>query len=196
VSRGTWTAGRPRPVADLIDSTHVVHRYDQRGCGWSTGPDDYRLARAIADLDALRASWGHERWTVFGHSWGATLALAYAWTHPERTRAVVYCSGVGPGSAWRAPYRAESPRAAHSRPAEPLGRPRGPGSYVGGGDGLPPTLIVHGDRDPRPLANTRLLLDLIPDVRIAAIDAGHSPWVEVPGAVGAQLRAFLATNHV
>jgi proline iminopeptidase len=86
VSRGTWTAGRPRPVADLIDSTHVVHRYDQRGCGWSTGPDDYRLARAIADLDALRASWGRERWTVFGHSWGATLALAYAWTHPERTR--------------------------------------------------------------------------------------------------------------
>lgn len=96
------------PVADMLGSGFHVHRYDQRGCGRSTGPDDYRLARAVADLDALRDRLGHERWAVFGHSWGATLAVAYATTHPDRVRKVVYCSGTGPGSEWRAPCRTES----------------------------------------------------------------------------------------
>lgn len=96
------------PVAALLDSIFHVHRYDQRGCGRSTGPDDYRLARAVADLDSLRGSLGHERWTVFGHSWGATLVFAYATTHPDRVQKVVYCGGTGPGSEWRDPCRTES----------------------------------------------------------------------------------------
>ncbi|MGH3487372.1 MAG: alpha/beta fold hydrolase [Actinopolymorphaceae bacterium] len=233
------------PVASMIDPPHVVHRYDQRGCGRSTGPDDYRLARAIADLDALRAYWGHDQWVVFGHSWGATLALAYAWTHPERTRAVVYCGGVGPGSAWREPSRAESARRltpeqrtrlaeledrertweeevdyrtlcwlpgyADPATAEAAAREEAVTPYainwranrglVGDEPDVEalapkvraPTLILHGEADPRPLAHTRLLLDLIPRARLVAVpDAGHSPWVEAPETVAAHLRTFLA----
>jgi len=38
----------------------------------------------VADMEALRSLLGIEKWLVFGGSWGSTLALAYAQTHPER----------------------------------------------------------------------------------------------------------------
>ena len=42
----------------------------------------------VDDIERLREHLGIERWQVFGGSWGSTLALAYAETHPERvTRA-------------------------------------------------------------------------------------------------------------
>jgi proline iminopeptidase len=98
------------PVAGLLPELSV-HRFDQRGCGKSGGPPDYSVARAVADIEDLRRHWGHERWQVFGHSWGATLALAYAWTHPHRVESLVYCAGTGPGRDWKAPYhRAEESR--------------------------------------------------------------------------------------
>jgi proline iminopeptidase len=40
-------------------------------------------------MERLRAHLGVDRWVVFGGSWGSTLALAYAETHPERVRALV-----------------------------------------------------------------------------------------------------------
>lgn len=93
------------PVAGLLPE-FAVHRFDQRGCGRSSGPADYSVARAVADIEDLRRHWGYDRWRVFGHSWGATLALAYAWSHPARVERLVYCSGVGPGSDWKPGYRA------------------------------------------------------------------------------------------
>jgi proline iminopeptidase len=39
-------------------------------------------AGLVADLELLRAHLGIDRWQVFGGSWGSTLALAYAQTHP------------------------------------------------------------------------------------------------------------------
>lgn len=61
--------------------------FDQRGCGRSTphaelqGNTTWDL---VADIERLREHLGIERWQVFGGSWGSTLALAYAQTHPER----------------------------------------------------------------------------------------------------------------
>jgi proline iminopeptidase len=43
----------------------------------------------VADLERLREHLGIDRWLVFGGSWGSTLALAYAQTHPERVTALV-----------------------------------------------------------------------------------------------------------
>jgi proline iminopeptidase len=43
----------------------------------------------VSDIEALRAMLGIERWLVFGGSWGSTLALAYAQTHPERVTQLV-----------------------------------------------------------------------------------------------------------
>ena len=35
-------------------------------------------------MEAMRQRLGLEKWALFGGSWGATLALIYAQTHPER----------------------------------------------------------------------------------------------------------------
>ncbi|HEX4179430.1 MAG TPA: prolyl aminopeptidase, partial [Caulobacteraceae bacterium] len=43
----------------------------------------------VEDIERLRQRLGVESWTVFGGSWGSTLALAYAITHPERVEALV-----------------------------------------------------------------------------------------------------------
>jgi dienelactone hydrolase len=40
------------------------------------------LTRYIADIEFLRRHFGHERWLVAGHSWGAGLVLRYALAHP------------------------------------------------------------------------------------------------------------------
>ena len=37
----------------------------------------------------LREMCGHEKWQVFGGSWGSTLSLAYAETHPERVTEII-----------------------------------------------------------------------------------------------------------
>ena len=43
----------------------------------------------MADIEKLRAQLGIEHWQVFGGSWGSTLALAYAETHPERVTELI-----------------------------------------------------------------------------------------------------------
>ncbi|MER6824878.1 alpha/beta hydrolase [Streptosporangium sp. NPDC000563] len=98
-----------RPVARLLDDGTVVHRFDQRGCGRSDPSDDQRMDRLIADLEALRRHWEYDRWIVIGHSFGATLGLAYAWTHPDRVASLGYLAGTGLGD-WRTSYRAERDR--------------------------------------------------------------------------------------
>lgn len=60
---------------------------DQRGAGRSTPLGEVRRNSTellIDDAERLRRHLGVERWLLFGGSWGSTLALAYAQTHPER----------------------------------------------------------------------------------------------------------------
>lgn len=66
--------------------------FDQRGCGRSTpyaDLTDNTTWSLVGDIEALRQHLGIERWQVFGGSWGSTLALAYAETHPERVSELV-----------------------------------------------------------------------------------------------------------
>jgi proline iminopeptidase len=66
--------------------------FDQRGSGRSTPHADLvdnTTWDLVADCERIRAALGIERWMVFGGSWGSTLALAYAQTHPERVMALV-----------------------------------------------------------------------------------------------------------
>ena len=93
------------PVAAMIDDVATVHRYDQRGCGRSDEVGPYDVRTFVDDLDALRAYWGYQAWTVIGHSWGACLALLYACHYPERTERLVYMSGTGIDPAWHQEYR-------------------------------------------------------------------------------------------
>lgn len=60
---------------------------DQRGCGKSTPYAELKENTTwdlVEDIEKLRAHLGIETWTVFGGSWGSTLALAYAEMHPAR----------------------------------------------------------------------------------------------------------------
>jgi proline iminopeptidase len=66
--------------------------FDQRGCGRSTPYAELRENTTwdlVADLERIRTLLGIEQWVVFGGSWGSTLALAYAETHPQRCKALV-----------------------------------------------------------------------------------------------------------
>ena len=66
--------------------------FDQRGSGRSTphaNLEENTTWHLVADIERLREHLGIENWVVFGGSWGSTLALAYAQTHPERARALV-----------------------------------------------------------------------------------------------------------
>ncbi|GAA1947358.1 alpha/beta hydrolase [Amycolatopsis minnesotensis] len=81
-----------------------VIRWDQRGCGRSAPGGPYSLARTVDDLDAVRRAFGLERMALFGHSWGAQVALRYALDHPERVTELVYVSGVGLGGSWHAEF--------------------------------------------------------------------------------------------
>jgi proline iminopeptidase len=66
--------------------------FDQRGCGRSTPHAELRENTTwdlVADIEQLRGFLGIEAWMVFGGSWGSTLALAYAETHPDRTTELI-----------------------------------------------------------------------------------------------------------
>ena len=61
--------------------------FDQRGCGRSTPHAslvDNTTWHSVSDIDALREHCVIDKWQVFGGSWGSTLGMAYAQTHPER----------------------------------------------------------------------------------------------------------------
>lgn len=66
--------------------------FDQRGCGKSTPHaslvenDTWSL---VADMEQLREYLGVDQWLLFGGSWGSTLSLAYAQTHPGRVSGLV-----------------------------------------------------------------------------------------------------------
>lgn len=66
--------------------------FDQRGSGKSTphaSLEENTTWDLVADIERLREHFGIERWQVFGGSWGSTLALAYAETHPDRVKELV-----------------------------------------------------------------------------------------------------------
>ena len=65
---------------------------DQRGCGRSLPYAETRENTTwdlVADIEKVREMLGIESWLVFGGSWGNTLSLAYAETHPERVRGLI-----------------------------------------------------------------------------------------------------------
>jgi len=66
--------------------------FDQRGCGRSrphASLVDNTTWHLVDDMEALRRHLGIEHWLVFGGSWGSTLALAYAQSHPRRVSELV-----------------------------------------------------------------------------------------------------------
>ncbi|KEJ96971.1 prolyl aminopeptidase Serine peptidase. MEROPS family S33 [Pseudosulfitobacter pseudonitzschiae] len=66
--------------------------FDQRGCGRSRPHaviENNTTWHLVRDIEMIREALGIDAWIAFGGSWGATLALIYAQTHPDRVRELV-----------------------------------------------------------------------------------------------------------
>lgn len=66
--------------------------FDQRGCGRSTPHavlKNNTTQALVDDIEVIRKALGIDRWLLFGGSWGSTLSLIYAETHPERVLGMI-----------------------------------------------------------------------------------------------------------
>ncbi len=86
-------AGCSAKMRRFHDPAHYrIVLFDQRGSGRSTPHADLTdngTWELVADIERLRNHLGIDRWQVFGGSWGSTLALAYAQTHPAQVTELV-----------------------------------------------------------------------------------------------------------
>jgi proline iminopeptidase len=96
--------------------------FDQRGCGRSrphASVEANTTWHLVRDIEHIREMLGIDRWALFGGSWGATLALVYALTHPGRAahlilrgvflmerRELDWFYGGGAGQFWPEQWRA------------------------------------------------------------------------------------------
>ncbi len=81
-------AGLSEKHRRLFDPKHFrIILFDQRGAGQSTPHaelKDNTTWDLISDIEKIREKLEIKKWMIFGGSWGSTLALAYAETHPEK----------------------------------------------------------------------------------------------------------------
>jgi len=85
-------AGYLEPLHRLSGPDRTVATFDQLGTGASELPPygyGWSLARAVADVDAVRRHCGVERVDLLGHSWGGMLALQYTLDHPDHVGRLV-----------------------------------------------------------------------------------------------------------
>jgi proline iminopeptidase len=92
---------------ELSPAGHRAWYPEPRGVGRSAG-GPHTMESAVADLEAIRAEVGVERWTVVGHSWGSDLAVRYAVENPRAVTKVVGIAGRGPqrDRTWSEAYEA------------------------------------------------------------------------------------------
>ncbi|MEU6646549.1 prolyl aminopeptidase [Saccharomonospora sp. NPDC046836] len=94
---GPGSGSNPLGRRHFDPAAYRIVQFDQRGAGRSTphvSDPAHDLAanttwHLVADLERLREHLGIDRWLLLGGSWGATLALAYAQTHPQRVTEIV-----------------------------------------------------------------------------------------------------------
>ncbi|MFE3032447.1 alpha/beta fold hydrolase [Streptomyces canus] len=99
----TWYAWRE--VMPALARRHTVVAVDSRGAGLSDKPDDgYDAGTLAADLVALMAALGHDRFDVVGHDIGTWTAYALAADHPERVGRLAIVEAVIPGLTPSPPF--------------------------------------------------------------------------------------------
>jgi len=73
-------------------SGYRIILFDQRACGRSTPHgclNNNDTKSIVADIEKIREALDIKTWHVFGGSWGSTLALVYAQTHPNKVKSMV-----------------------------------------------------------------------------------------------------------
>ena len=94
---GPGSGCTPRMRRFFDPAAYRIILFDQRGCGRSlphaSDPAVDLSANTtwelVADIEHLRLHLGIERWMVFGGSWGSTLGLVYAETHPQQVTEII-----------------------------------------------------------------------------------------------------------
>jgi proline iminopeptidase len=242
-----------RQLDFLADRRELIY-YDARGSGMTPFGDfsELTFARAVDDLEGLRARLGLERFSLLGHSLGGHVAYLYASAHQDRVDSLVLVD-VGPpfaedqaselGTAMtssRTPeddarleeiqrsdaFGRREPKAVEDfilNTYAPFFRDRRSTETVDLGftaitaanvldyeerlvaslaqEGplarlamiRCPTLVVHGELDPIPVAFGRFLADLIPGAEFAPLPgASHFPFVEDRAEFERAVRPFLS----
>lgn len=109
-----WVAWRQVMTA-LSDRYHVVAP-DQRGFNLSSKPagvEAYRTRKMVADLAAFADHFSPGKpFVLAGHDWGASVAYAFAFAHPERLSHLLVANGVHPACFQRAILEDEAQRKA------------------------------------------------------------------------------------
>lgn len=84
-------------VANLLAANHHVYALDVRGRGESEWgpPEQYAIDTYVADLEAIRAALGLQRFSLVGTSMGGLIAMQYAPRYPERVARAVL-NDIGP----------------------------------------------------------------------------------------------------
>jgi proline iminopeptidase len=86
VHGGPGGGTEPKQRQFFDPSAYRIVLFDQRGCGQSrphASLEENTTWHLVADMERLREHLKIDKWQVFGGSWGSTLALAYAQTHPS-----------------------------------------------------------------------------------------------------------------
>lgn len=92
VHGGPGGGTEPRQRRFFDPAVYRIILFDQRGCGKSTphaSLEDNTTWHLVADMEKLREHLGIGKWMLFGGSWGSTLSLAYAESHPDRVSEIV-----------------------------------------------------------------------------------------------------------
>jgi len=80
---------------EALGDERVVVRYDQLGAGYSDVVHDttlFTIPHFVEELDLLRQHLGIDRLNLYGHSWGAILALEYYRAHPQQVASLILAS--------------------------------------------------------------------------------------------------------
>jgi proline iminopeptidase len=90
---GPGGASSPDHRRQFDPDKYKILVFDQRGCGKSTpfaSLDNNTTWDLVEDIEKLRTEVAKvDKWQAFGGSWGSTLAITYAETHPERVTELV-----------------------------------------------------------------------------------------------------------
>ncbi|MEH7095666.1 proline-specific peptidase family protein [Neobacillus vireti] len=91
-----------------LSKERPVILYDQLGCGRSERPKDeslWRIERFVEELGQVRAALNLEKVHILGHSWGTTLAAAYALTKPAGVNSIIFSSPCLSAPLWEKDQR-------------------------------------------------------------------------------------------
>jgi len=168
-------AGRVQPAPErmvLIDPAPVARRwreqFEREFARRQQSPDVLRLREELAASGLRERDYDAYRQRLF------ELSVAGYFAHPENARALTpfRVTGRVQQSVWESLDGFDLTRELHAVRA--------------------PTLIVHGERDPIPLASSEATAHALPHARLVTIpDSGHVPYVEATDAFLGAVRLFL-----